>query len=345
MSRSSLVFLALAACSTTFNGGTDPEAISGSSAETSDLAPVSIRLRAGTPIQRVDGSDAPPKGCADEADGGVRGEAVATGLAVKVRSLTLLGADGTRDVELLEETRYESADWVELTTDGIEMQVGEIPLGSYDGIELAVWAVRAELPMALPGVGTGTHDFTMWFNEQGYLAPRDLTVAVDDVDHWVDLETSALVAVPESWDADPSEDTGYEFDEYGYAPAERLRLRDDPDFWDEDPVVLSSDDGDLPFETDAGETTVTLAEGVELAEGIEVDMTVLELTFQPIDSMSWWEESADAADGVYDPSADCGLDVRMPGVIATATVGGEMPEVPEEEVGDTGATDTDDPEG
>jgi hypothetical protein len=346
MSRSSLLFLALAACSTTFNGGTDPEAVPDETAETADTAPVSLRLRMDAPMQRLDGADPAPEGCLDEADGGTRGDAVATGIAVKVRSLTLLGADDTKDVELLAETAYDDAAWIELGEDGVEVEAAEIPLGTYDGVSLGVWAMRAELPMSLSGVEGSEHEFTMWFAERDFVMPRDVTVSVDDVDHWVDLETGALVAVPKELEDVDAADTGFEEDKYGYSPSERLRLRDDPSFWDEDPVVMSSDDGDLPFETEEGDTTVTLAEGVELAEGIEVDVTVLELTFLPIDSMSWWEGpvAKPEVDGVYNPLEDCGLDVRMPGVLATATVGGEMPELPEDE-GDTGATDTADPEG
>jgi hypothetical protein len=346
MSRSSLVFLALAACSTTFNGGTDPAAVAGSAAEATELAPVSLRLRMGTPMQRFDGAEPAPEGCLDESEGGVRGEAVATGLAVKVRSLTLKGAEGTPDVKLLAEVSYEEAEWVELTEEGVEVEAAEIPLGTYEGIEMGLWAVQAELPMRLPELGEGEHDFTMWFGSEGYTSPRDVTVEMDEAQHWIDLETGSLVEVPKEAEQAEAPDTGdtgfadFEVDPYGVAPSERLRMRDDGVVFAEDPALLSSADGTLPFESDSGEATVTLATGVELAEGIEVDMTVLELTFLPIDSMTWWEGPVGKveADGVYDPMEDCGLDVAMPGVVATATVGGEMPEIPEE--ADTGAWDT-----
>jgi hypothetical protein len=317
MRRSLGVALLLAGCTTPtyydpptddLPGGGDDPTSSAPAAPAAAGEASSVTLSLAPPRSRR-GGDTPPR-CLDGGDGGVLGEASATAVSVRIRSLTLVGGEGTDDHALIATTAYDDADSLNLSTSGKTLDVAAIPVGTYVGLELSLWTVEANLPMQLPGVSGARHTVSMWYASTDAVSARDVTVRVSGEEHWIDLESGEAVAV-DGWEAPGAPPDDEDFVDWETGPAERLRLRGDAAMWAADPAVLSSLDGELVFATDTGDGTMVVTEG---------DVANIDIVFQPLDTMRWWEGPVGtdtvAADGIYDPTEDCGLDVRVPGVSA-----------------------------
>jgi hypothetical protein len=289
-----------------------------------------IQLRLGEarmPMAEGDGEE-PPPGCLDDTNGGISGVEVPETVSVRIRTLTLLGVDDTPDAVLISETGFDDSQAVELTGETVELNAATIPPGEYDGMSLGLWSMALDVQMRLPDLGEGVWPVTVWFAENGGITPRDVTVDVEGIPHWIDVESASLVStIPEEAGGDTGGDTGLDAYDSGVSdtgaaaeasniPAERVRTYDNPDFWDEDPVLISSKQGDMTFGVEGGAETLDLA---ALTDGAE--KPVLMLTFYAVDTMRWWEGPGDGsvkADGIYDPAEDCGLRVDIPGVAAGA---------------------------
>lgn len=317
MNRSLLLGLLLAGCTTPLHvdphsgddlpGGSDDPTTTAPAAPAASGERSTITFALATPVQRRSGDT--PERCLDAGEGGALGQASPSEVSVRIRRLTLIGGEGTDDHALVETTDYGDTESQSVSAAGEPLDVEAIPAGTYVGLELSLWTVEAVLPAQLPGVEGSSHTMSMWYASGSGVTARDITVQVDDEDHWIDLETADVVPVAD-WDA-PEDVEGEEAFDTG--PAERLRLRDDGTTWATDPAILSSIDGQMVFSTDTGDGTLVVAEGAEAS---------LDIVFQPVDTMSWWEGpvgtgTADA-DGIFDPTEDCGLDVRVPGVSAIA---------------------------
>lgn len=259
-------------------------------------------------------SGAPPAdfGC-NEDDGGTAISTAPSTYGVQLKRLTLLGADGTEDHDLILVDALLDASEVLLTNELSDMD-GEIsrpPAGTYDGIELEVFSSRADIEMTLLNLETADMPVRGWFVENGDIDPRDITVEIDGIEHWVamtDMEavvaqTAADIEEAESAEGDTGFEVGIGLDPGEEPPADRLTMWEDETFWSADPIVLSSADGTKDYRLGIEGGSATIEDGTDLTVALWFDVGAV---------LSWWEGGE--LDGTFSLETDCGLRVGPPDV-------------------------------
>jgi hypothetical protein len=256
---------------------------------------------------------APADGDCSEDDGGTSVSTAPINYGVQLKRLTLLGADGTEDHDLLLVDALSDSSEVLLTSEPSEMD-GEIirpPAGTYDGIELEVFSTRADIEMTLLNLDTADMPVRGWFVENGDIAPRDITVEIDGIEHWVamtDMEAVVAQTAADVEEAAESEgDTGFEvelgLDPGEDPPADRLTMWEDETFWSAEPIVLSSADGTKDYRLGIEGGSATIEDDTDLTVALWFDIGAV---------LSWWEGGT--VDGTFSLENDCGLRVGPPDV-------------------------------
>lgn len=289
-----------------------------------------LTLRARTAEARSAGiaSETPaPEGCLDDSNGGVSGSSTPEAVEVVFRRITLLGAEGTDDADLLRADALTEAAALEVTGDGAELALSIPPAGTYVGMEVELWSVALPLPVALDELPEG-EDVTLrgWLTTSGHIAQRDVTASVAGVDgmadgeYWIDMDAGALVStIEEAADLGDTgaiePDSGWTEGDTGlgapgpgdnWPPSDVLRLQDDPTLFATDPAVLTSSAG-TSIIWDTGDEDLVIESDED---------TALTLIFDLNDRFRWWEalegDDPSTADGVYTLGEDCGFHLTMP---------------------------------
>ena len=247
----------------------------------------------------------------NEDDGGTSAWGAPSTYGVQIKRLTLLGADGTEDHDLLLVDGLSSASEAILTgkPSALEGEIVRPPAGTYDGIELEVFSTRADLEISLLNMDTEDMPVRGWFVDNGEITPRDITVEIDGTEHWVAMADMEAVAAQTAADleaaAEAQGDTG-SGDEIGQEeepPADRLTLWEDEEFWSAEPIVLSSADGTKDYLLGIEGGSATIEDGTDLTVTLWFDIGAV---------LSWWEGGT--PDGVFSLESDCGLRVGAPDV-------------------------------
>ena len=255
----------------------------------------------------------PVDGDCSEDDGGTPVWTAPSTYGIQLKRLTLLGADGTEDHDLILVDALSDSSEVLLTNKLSEME-GEIsrpPAGTYDGIELEVFSTRADIEMTLTNLETSDMPVRGWFVDNGDIEPRDITVEIDGIEHWVAMTDMEAVVAQTAADIEGAEeadgDTGFEVEiglgEGEDPPADRLTMWEDETFWSAEPIVLSSADGTKDYRMGIEGGSATIEDGTDLTVSLWFDIGAV---------LSWWEGGS--LDGTFSLDNDCGLRVGPPDV-------------------------------
>lgn len=265
----------------------------------------SMSVVAGT----ADGRQAPTpptsNGCGEDDGSGTSAWGAPETYGVQFKRLTLLGGDGTADHDLF--TVDDLIDASELILSdkmsALAEEMSRPPAGTYTGVELEVFATRADIDLALADAESESLPVRGWFVDNGDIAPRDITVEIDGIEHWI--ATGDLSVVPAAVEIEDA-DTGFEVEAglEGEAPPEdRLTLWADEAFWSADPVALSSESGGKDYRLGIDGGSATIEDGTDLSIALMFDISAV---------LSWWEGGE--IDGAFALDEDCGLRVGPPDI-------------------------------
>jgi hypothetical protein len=274
----------------------------------------SVSVVGGTTDSRSAQPPPSPGGCNEDSGGTYAGGAPAT-YGIQVRRVTLLGDVGTDDHDLILIDDLSDSSEVILTAELSDL-AGELhrpPAGTYTGVALQVFSTRTDLDLSLPDVEASEVPVRGWFSDNGDIQPRDITVEIDGIEHWVAMTDLTTIPAQTAADIEDAEgDTGFNV-EIGLGagedpPEDRLTLWADESFWSADPIELSSEDGSKDYRMELDGGSVTIEDGTDLTIALLFDISAV---------LGWWEGGE--PDGAFSLSEDCGLRVGPPSIEVSVT--------------------------
>ncbi|MDY7031793.1 MAG: hypothetical protein SVY10_07780 [Thermodesulfobacteriota bacterium] len=263
-------------------------------------------------IVRADFNDDPSL-CPDETGGGVSASTTPTNYIVALKKLTLLGDTGTTDYVLFEAEDAEEAYVVDFLNDDVTFfSSDDYPdPGTYNGFEIEVFYIEMEIPMIIPAISDTEENYNTrgYFDTVGNCVKRDVTVFYDsdedgtEEEYWIDRKNDS----PTAFELISVENSH---------PDQVLDLWADEDFWDRDPVTISTDDTsygtDFRFELADGSSGLTISESTS-------GLYTVTLNFDVSFTFTFWEylETGDSAeaDGTFMVGFDCGYRIMFPNVV------------------------------
>ncbi|MDG1479251.1 MAG: hypothetical protein P8R54_06645 [Myxococcota bacterium] len=242
--------------------------------------------------------------CGEDDDSGIAAWGAPETYGVQFKRLTLLGDEGTADHDLFTVEALRDASELTLSAEmsPLPQEMVRPPAGTYTGVVLEVFSTRADIDLGLADAALESLPVRGWFVDNGDIAPRDITVEIDGLEHWV--TTGDFDMIPAITEADLEAglegELGLEGDE---PPADRLTLWADEEFWGADPIALSSADGGKDYRLSIAGGSATVTDGTDLSIALAFDINAV---------LSWWEGGA--VDGSFSLGTDCGLRVGPPDI-------------------------------
>ncbi len=285
-----------------------------------------------------------PAGCPDDSNGGLslNLSPVDNSFKLATRFVRLL-KEGSEDSYELPACTHETA--AEAEADAISLgsanqticelttAIPEEAVGTYDGIEIAIYYVEMTIPMVVPQISADAADYPIriYYNndEASGILARDILIYDATAGKWgyVDWDdTSQLAYVDEGRPnslLDAFSNDGFWCADCEASPelcpvaADRRQCSaDNPDLSYKDPVTLSTRD-DSGFSDFRMEGSFTIASAAEAH--------TISMTFDVADTLSVWENVDDIDDAEHSLNVvtDCGFHPLFPTVEIAESLGGD----------------------